>query len=417
MYGRAIAAFTLGMFTFAGAGIPTARADETLTLYWNPGHAYKAYAQVIEKFEADHAGWKVQWEKFQWPDMRTKLIADFAVKNTPDLSAEPGGWVQEFAAKGLLRPLDDFIAKDGKAMQYPEDWQKYAVDRNMVDGKNYGVQLHLTCAALVYNVDMLKTAGFTKPPATWEEFRDVAKATTKPGKFGYAPNPTIYYYWSWLLQNGVNYYNPETNKVELDTPEAAEGLQFLSDLIHVDKAAPVPVAGADYEGPQKLFTANRAAMIITGPWDIQSIRTGNSKLNWAVAPALTHKKQATFFGGVSLMIPAAAKHPAEAWDLLKRFVALDVELAATKEANMTMPRKSWAASPELQADKIIAPFGACLPYAEEFDAKLRLTGKSAEINTLLQHAFDDTVYNQVRAKQALKEFTEKANAILAGQGK
>ena len=98
-----------------------------------------------------------------------------------------------------------------------------------------------------------------------------------------------------------------TNKVTLDTPEAAEALQFLSDLIHVDKAAPVPVAGADYEGPQKLFTANRAAMIITGPWDVAPIMQGNPKLNWAVAPALKNKTQSTFFGGVSLMIPAAAK--------------------------------------------------------------------------------------------------------------
>ncbi|MET0530275.1 MAG: sugar ABC transporter substrate-binding protein [Microvirga sp.] len=401
------------LLSFAAAGGIGAAKAESLTVYWNAGHSYKAYADAIKGFEQANPGWSVRWEKFQWPDMRTKLIADFSVKNPPDLSAEPGGWVQEFAVQGLLRPLDDFVAKDGREIGFPDDWQGYTIDRNRYQGKQYGVQLHLTCAALLYNVDMLKEAGFSKPPATWQEFREVAKATAKPGKFGFAPNPTFYYYWAWLQQNGAKYYDPTTNTVTLDTPEAAEALQFLADLIHVDKAAPVPVAGADYEGPQKLFTANRAAMIITGPWDVAPILQGNPKLNWAVAPALTNKTQSTFFGGVSLMIPATAKYPDKAWDLLKRFVALDTELAATKEAGMTMPRKSWAAHADVKADKIIAPFSQCLPYAQEPDGALRQTGKWARVNELLQNAFDATMYKKVPAKDALKQFVAEANAVLA----
>ena len=109
-------------------------------------------------------GWTVRWEKFQWPDMRTKLIADFSVKNPPDLSAEPNGWVQEFAVQGLLRPLNDYVERDGKQIGFPDDWQGYTVDRNKFQGKYYGIQLHLTCAALLYNMDMLKEAGFSKPP-------------------------------------------------------------------------------------------------------------------------------------------------------------------------------------------------------------------------------------------------------------
>jgi multiple sugar transport system substrate-binding protein len=173
------------------------------------------------------------------------------------------------------------------------------------------------------------------------------------------------------------------------------------------------VSGADYEGPQKLFTANRAAIINTGPWDVSPIMQGNPKLNWAVAPALKNKGQATFFGGVSLMIPAAAKHPDKAWELLKRLVALDTELAATKEAGMTMPRVSWAAHQDVKSDKIIGPFSECLPYAQEPDGELRLTGKLARVNELLMSAFEATVYKKVPAAESLRRFTEEANAVLA----
>lgn len=386
---------------------------ETLRVYWNAGHAYDAYADVIEQFETDNPGWTVQWERFQWPDLRTKLVADLAVSNTPDLVAEPGGWVQEFAQQGQLLALDDFIARDGAEMGYPEDWQDFSVSRNMIDDSYYGVQIHLTCATLVYNVDMLAEAGFDAPPTTWEEFREVAMATSANGRFGFAPNPVTSYYWPWLFQNGAEYYDPETNKVTFDSPEAAEAIQFVSDLIHVDKAAPLPVSGADYEGPQKLFTAGRAAMIITGPWDVTPIRTGNPDLNWDIAPSLTAETQATQAGGVSLMIPAAAQHPEMAWELLKRLVSLETELSASLANGMTMPRKSWAAHADVQADPILGKFGQCLPYARDISAELRLTGKSAAIEQLLTSAIDEIIYNRQPAQETLSRYAAEANALLA----
>lgn len=409
---RTVAAWAgLAVAAAAISAVP-ARA-ETLTVYWNAGHAYDTYADVITQFEADNPGWEVQWEKFQWPDMRTKLVADFSVGNTPDLVAEPGGWVQEFAQQDLLKPLDDYIAADGTEMGYPGDWQDFAVARNMIDGSYYGVQIHLTCATLIYNVDLLAEAGYDAPPSNWEEFREIAMATTGGGKFGFAPNPVPAYYWPWMFQNGVRYYDPETNTVGFDSPEAAEALQFVTDLIHDDEAAPLPVAGADYEGPQKLFTAGRAAMIITGPWDVTPIRTGNPDLNWAIAPSLTNKQQSTMAGGVSLMIPAAAKNPDMAWKLLQQFVSLDAELAASKANGMTMPRKSWAADPAVQADDILGKYGSCLAYANDITSELRLTGKAARVEELLKTAIDDVVYNDRPAQDVLSQYAAEANEVLA----
>jgi multiple sugar transport system substrate-binding protein len=386
---------------------------ETLRVYWNAGHAYDAYAEVIKQFEADNPGWTVQWERFQWPDLRTKLVADFAVGNTPDLVAEPGGWVQEFAQQGLLTNLDPYVEADGEAMGYPSDWQGFSVDRNMLDGSYYGVQIHLTCATLVYNTDLLAEAGFDAPPTDWEEFREVAMATSKNGVFGFAPNPVTAYYWPWLYQNGATYYDPETNTVTWDSPEAAEAIQFVSDLIHVDKAAPLPVAGADYEGPQRLFTAGRAAMIITGPWDVAPIQTGNPDLNWAIAPSLTQETQATMAGGVSLMIPDAAQHKDMAWELLKRFVSLETELQASLANGMTMPRKSWAEHPDVEGDEVLGKFGQCLSYARDTTAEIRLTGASAQVQELLTSAIDEIIYNNKPAQEVLSRYADEANRVLA----
>ncbi|MBW9115718.1 sugar ABC transporter substrate-binding protein [Rhizobium cauense] len=391
--------------------IATANA-ETLKIYWNAGHAYPAYQEVIKKFEADHPGWTVEWGRFQWPDLRTKLVADLSVGNAPDLVAEPGGWVPEFALQGKIRPLNDFISQDGKSMGYPDDWQDFSVARNTIDGQYYGVQLHLTCATLVYNVDMLKAAGFDAPPKNWEEFRKAAIAVSKAGRFGFAPNQVAGYYTPWIYQNGGKFYDPATKKVAFDSPQSAEALQFVADLIHKDKAAPLPVAGADYEGPQKLFTAGRAAMILTGPWDVSPIKMGNPNLKWDVAPSLTEKAQATMSGGVSLFIPKDAKHPAEAWDLLKRFVALDTEIAASVPNGMTMPRKSWAADPKVKSDPVLGKFSQCLSYAVDSQADISLTGKNATVQDLFKAAVQDILYNDKPAQAVLSDYAAKANAEL-----
>jgi multiple sugar transport system substrate-binding protein len=405
----------IGVAVGALALATAAAQAETLTVYWNPGHSYEAYANVIKQFEADHPGWTVNWEKFQWPDMRTKLIADFSVGNVPDLSAEPGGWVEEFGQQGLLLPLNDYIAKDGKAMGYPDDWQDYAVQRNMVGDTYYGIQIHLTCATLVYNKGMLEQAGFDKPPTNWEEFKTIAKATAKGGKYGFAPNPDYYYYWPWIYQAGGDYYDPKTNKVLFDSPEAIKGIQFVSDLIHKDKSAPVPVVGADYEGPAKLFTAGRAAMIITGPWDVSTIKTGNPNLKWDVAPSLTDKVQATLAGGTSVFIPKKAKHPDEAWDLLKRFVSLDTEIAASLPNGMTMPRKSWTEVQKVKDDPTLGKFKQCLPYARDIDAPLRPTGKSAKIDALFKSAMDEIMYKNAPVPDTLAKYAKEANDLLASK--
>ncbi|MEF0942270.1 extracellular solute-binding protein [Rhizobium sp. BR 362] len=398
-------ALTLALYAPANA--------ETLKVYWNAGHAYPAYADVIQKFEADHPGWTVEWGRFQWPDMRTKIVADMSVGNVPDLVADPGGWVPEFALQGKILPLNDYVAKDGSSMGYPDDWQDFSVSRNSIGGKYYGVQMHLTCATLLYNVDLLKAAGIDKPPANWEEFRNAAMAVAKNGRIGFAPNQVATYFVPWIYQNGGALYDKASNKVAFDSPDSAKALQFVSDLIHKDKAAILPVAGADYEGPQKLFTSGRAAMILTGPWDVAPIKTGNPKLHWEVAPSLTEKKQATFAGGVSLFIPKEAKHPAEAWDLLKRFVALDTELAASVANGMTMPRKSWAADPKVKADPVLSKFSQCLPYAVDPAADLALTGKNATVQDLFKAAVQDILYNDKPAQQVLSDYAAKSNAELS----
>ncbi|MEV4069106.1 ABC transporter substrate-binding protein [Nonomuraea fuscirosea] len=394
------------------AGAPTTQsaAPGTFTVYWNAGHDYQAYRKVIAEFEQANKV-KVNLQKYQWPDLRTRLLADFASGTVPDLVEEPGGWVQEFAISGNARSLQDYVDRDGEAMGFPSDWQPVTVERNSFQGKVYGVQLHLTCNTLLYNQAMLRDAGVAVP-TTWEEFLDAAKKLTGDGVHGVALNQDYTYLWPWMVQAGVTPYDPETGKVMTPIADAVAALQFQADLVHKHKVAPVPVSGTDYSGPQKLFSAGRAAMILTGPWDLEPIRKTSPDIDLGVAPPLKHKVAATQAAGVSMFVPAKAARPDLSWDFIKRVTALDVERAATKETGMLMPRVSWAELPEVRSDAALKVFADALPDAKDSSQQVRLTGKLGKWEEELKVMYQQVLIQNQSADETLRRFAASAESFL-----
>ncbi len=385
----------------------------TLRVYWHPGHHYETYKQIAEQFEANN-GWKIEWELYQWPDLRTKILANFAAGDVPDLSEEPGSYAQEFALSGNALDITPLVEKYGGEMGYPDDWQDVAVEQYKVEGRHYGVKLHHTCTLLFYNMEMFDTAGIDPEGITsWEAFLDACRATAKGNVFGFAPNQSAGYTWPWLLQNGVINYDPQTNQVPLDNPEAYEAMTFQADLIHKHKVAPIPVTSADYEGPQKLFSAKRAAIILTGPWDIKPVLESSPDVQWGMIQPLKRKVQATTGAGAGMFIPKAARSPEAAFDFIRAVTTLEAEVTATREANMLMPRKSWASNADVMQLERIAPFAKALNLVVDQSA-INLTGKSGEVGNLFDKAYQDIIYKNRPAEEALNEYVAAANKVLAG---
>ncbi|HTK11254.1 MAG TPA: sugar ABC transporter substrate-binding protein [Ktedonobacteraceae bacterium] len=407
--GGSLAASTFAVPTILSACDTKNATPKTLQVYWNTGHMFDAYASVTQQFEKDHPGWKVNVEPYQWTDMRAKILANFAAKKVPDLVEEPGGWVQEFGLAGNILSLQSYLHASGKQMGFPNDWQANTVTRNSINGQVYGIQLHLTCVLLFYNKDLLAKAGIKQPPTTWSEFLAAAQELTHDNVYGCGVNANV---WPWLMQNGVQYYDPANNVVPMTTPETYEALQFQADLVHKYKVSPTPTSLTDASTTQPLFSAQRVAMFLTGPWDIKPILTSSPNLHWDIAQALTKKVQATSTAGTSLFIPKGAKNPEMAWELLQRYVALDTEIAVSKEARMPMPRKSWAASPQIQALNRIAPFAQGLSYAQSSSGELDRTGHSGAIGTLFTNAFEDIIYRSRPVPETMQQFVASANKLL-----
>lgn len=387
--------------------------DGELSIYWNAGHAYAAYEAVIKQFEKDH-GISVVWQKFQWPDMRTKLLADFKSGNVPDLVEDPSAWATEFAVTDNVMSLQPYIDQDGEEMGFPDDWQQATVDRYTVDGEVYGIQLHLTCQLLFYNKQMFSDAGISAPPETWDDFLAVAQELTGGDVYGCHLNQDHSYATPWQLQNGVTIFEPDGPDFLVPRQAALEALRFQQELVHKHEVSPVPTVSSDYTAPRKAMAAKQAAMIFTGPWDIAPLQEAAPDLDFGVAQALRREKQSTIVAGGGMYIPKGAKHPDLAWDLIKRLTTLETELKVTEEQGQTMPRKSWAEDPQVQGEPLVKAFAEGLTYAEDWADQLRRTGKFGAVDEAKKATYQEIVLQSQPVEGAVNNFVDTALGHVKG---
>ncbi|MVA74515.1 extracellular solute-binding protein [Auraticoccus sp. F435] len=386
------------------------QGEGTFTIYWNAGHAYDAYQQVIDQFGKDH-DLVVNWQKFQWPDLTTKLVADFRSGNVPDLVEEPGTASIQYGVQGNVMALDDLAANTD--IGFPDDFLPESILARQHEGKTYAVPLHLTANGLLfYNRTMLADAGFDTPPTTWEEFREVALGTTRDDVSGFAVNSDYSYSAPWYLQHEVTFASVEDGDFLVPRERGDEVYEFLQRLVHTDHVSPAPVATTDYSGPQKLFSAGRAAMFLTGPWDLGPVRQGSPDIDLGVAEPLTGTVQASSMAGAGLMIPTQAKDPELSWELVGRLTALETELAATAATGMSMPRRSWADSPEVAGDEVLSTVAAAVGLVRAESTELAARGVQTQVNDLFKAAYEAMIIQGRPVAETLDGFREQARGVL-----
>ncbi|NQU44477.1 extracellular solute-binding protein, partial [bacterium] len=139
---------------------------------------------------------------------------------------------------------------------------------------------------LCANMDMLRAAGFDRPPETWEELRETARACTlrEPGRsnpkvYGFLMRAGVEAYSVPLFRAGEGYLSEDFREVTLDTPLALGALDLLAGMVS-DGSAYI-----DTTYPAIPFGSEQVAMYIHSsaaiPFNERNIR---GKFEWSAAP-------------------------------------------------------------------------------------------------------------------------------------
>lgn len=288
---------------------------------------------------------QLKYSYFNGQIRRQKILAGFQTRQLADVIIAFGQDIPEFAGFGMIQPLE------GIAGERIAGWKERIVPEVLASGMHedqlYGLPTYVDMASfLAVDMDALAEAGFDRPPATWSELREYAKAMTRPDRPGIAfPATTapvdINIFEGIAYANGARIFDEETNKVTLNEQGMIDALQLYANLI-ADGSTPAGSAMTEtnFRDTAQLFAQGRAAMWIGLSWLNTPWETPET-LNWSGSPFPRPDKATGSKEPVSalmdptaiLMVSARTKNPEAAAEYLD-FWSQDAQLGL------------WGANPE-----------------------------------------------------------------------
>jgi multiple sugar transport system substrate-binding protein len=342
----------------AAGAQPAPDTTATLTVFqWINPQIIESTDRAIARFKERYPNVTVETQfvpQPSWGEYNSAMLNQVASGGTPDIFASAIEGFSEIASKGILRDLTEVIANDPDAQTVLGD-----IDANLLEGMKTRPSGELNFfptewnnIVMFYNKDMFDAAGLPYPAAdwTWEEFRETAKALTISDANG---NVTQYGYFvpgfnfglqPWFMTNNAGVLDADWRAPTVGTPEFAESLQFLYDLIHVDGSAPVFEGGV---GDNK-FVAGQVAMFSAGHWPIPEIvASGMTNVGVQVMPSAG--VSTTVFGIGGLSITEASENPDLAWEFIKEMTGPEYQQELAGSLRSIPSSRSVATTPEYLA--------------------------------------------------------------------
>jgi multiple sugar transport system substrate-binding protein len=239
-----LAALTLATL---GGGSANAQAARLRMLWWGSQERADRTNKAIEAYKAVKPDLAIAGEFAGWSDYWPRLATQVAGRNAPDLIQMDYRYIFEYARRGALAPLDEYI---GKALKI-DDFGKMNIDSGRVDGKLYGVNLGVNSSVMFFDAAAWEKAKATPPSAgqTWEEFAENAtifgKNKPKPGYFATADSSGLEpSYENWLRQNGKSLFTPDGG-LGYDASDAAKWFTMWAKMREAGACVPADVQALD----------------------------------------------------------------------------------------------------------------------------------------------------------------------------
>lgn len=312
-------------------------------------------SKVADPFRASHPGVKVNFIGIMgtdWNDFFTKLLAQIAAGNVPDLVSVATEGTQLFAARGLAQPLDEYVKRDAAQLApYFKDVHPSLVEAMMYEGSLYELPSDFNCGNMYFNTGLLQKAGLTVPAGDWtmDDFHTFAGGIRKAVPSSIPFDWVVRLWGSWtsflyandanLLQEGKypggdwlwnKFYAGDSaakgrsggwkwGPPTANGPRVVEALDYMIELKR-EHLSTQPDAGGGTT-LQGLFASNRIGMAIGGGfWAGGLHNAGMQNGSFDVQYFPKWKVQRHLFGTGGYGLLRSSKNKDLAWELMKSMV-------------------------------------------------------------------------------------------------
>ena len=284
MKSRLLSLFLIVTLLVAGgvsvASAQDCRQEVTIWHYWgDTGTNAETVQNFKELWEESQGDCSLNIRSIPTADFKRELSTAILAGNTPDIAVIDNPDFAMFAAQGVLAELDERVAAWEEADAYYDGpWAS-----TMWDGHNYGVPVGSNTLALFINNTLAEEAGLdvSNPPQTWDELTEWAAALTNPDNNPYGltvlgeRNETATFMWLPFAQQTGEDINSQ------DSEGGRAALQLYVDLVETGYMSPEIVNYGFGDIPGQ-FMAGNAAMMINGPWVINSLEAEAPDLAFTV---------------------------------------------------------------------------------------------------------------------------------------
>ncbi|TAE58940.1 MAG: sugar ABC transporter substrate-binding protein [Nostocales cyanobacterium] len=312
-------------------------ASETATIeFWTMQlqPQFTEYFQgLIQNFESKNPNVKVKWVDVPWAAMENKILTAVSAKTPPDVVNLNPDFASQLAGRNAWLDLDTKVPGDVKSSYLPNIWQA-----STLNGKSFGIPWYLTTRLTIYNTDLLKQAGITKPPATYTELAQAAQQikdkTRKYAFFAtFVPQDSGEVLES-LVQMGVTLVDAD-GKAAFNSPQGKAAFQYWVDL-YKQGLIPRESLTQGHRQAIDLYQSGETAFLASGPEFLKTIANNAPEVakNSAIAPQITGDTGKKNVAVMNVVIPRATKNPDAAVKFALFLTNDENQLAFAKAANV-----------------------------------------------------------------------------------
>jgi multiple sugar transport system substrate-binding protein len=239
----------------------------TVTASFLPRPGYEAAIKLIPEFEK-LTGITVKWESIYYEKMREALVLNFTSdKPRFDIVLIDIVWNGEFASAGWITPLNVFHNRPALAdpdLDLNDFFPILLESLGTWDKTIYGLPFDNYSGLLYYNKCLLKTAGFDRPPDSWQELKDVyGPALTKGSQYAFAlqshsgetQSADSFMRFVWPFGGSLL---TDSFKPNLSSKKSLAGLKFRQELL---RFMPPGVVDWEHEPTVQALADGKVAMI------------------------------------------------------------------------------------------------------------------------------------------------------------
>jgi putative chitobiose transport system substrate-binding protein len=369
-------------------------------------------------YERDHPNVRIHWVDVPFSEGPKRTLTAMMSGHPPDVINLNPDFSAVLANRNTLVDMQNAVSPAVKDSYLPVAWQAATLNRPHQTPVTFGLPWYVTSSVTIYNKAILKKAGYTMPPQSFEAlpaFAEAVKRTT--GAYGMMP----------VIAESGNFLK-ELKKIGVPLYDA-NGKAIFATSMAIDQLAhyvemyqqgwiPAEAITESHQAAVGRFQAGTLASLNIGPNFLKIVKENASAIykETGVAPQFPANAGYKDFSLMLLVVPVKSVHPKEAVDFAAFITNAQNQLALAQAAPVLPSVRSALSNPYFMERKPTD----LMAQGRRMSAQQLLSATTAyqiqpnqnAINEIMDHFVQLAMLGKLSPADALKQAQTEINATL-----